>query len=433
MKIIECENNLHKTWGILKSILKGGTSTFLQDEFCINNKDNKDKNYIANKFNEYFIEIGSKLAANISPTGTSFMDYLKNPMQFSIGIELTSPDELLSIANNLKLTNNEGVDKINPKIAGCSIEPILAPLPALINCSLCTGVVPDCLKLAKVIPVFKTGDKKQIGNYRPISVLPYFSKCFEKVMYTRLMSFITAKHILFDGQFGFRKGFSTYMAVLEMCDKISEARDNNMFSIGVFFDLSKAFDTVNHEILLKKLEYYGIRGMGLIWLENYLKNRSQYVLYNGSSSHILAINCGVPQGSILGPLLFLLYINDIHLTSSILQFIMFADDTNVFMSDNLLPTLIRNMNEELAKVEIWFKANKLSLNLNKTNYILFTSKKKMSFVHEHEFSISIDNQCINRVTSAKFLGVYIRECKTGPLFQKPVFRFFGFAGSENRF
>src|SRR5688572_9243920 len=175
-------------------------------------------------------------------------------------------------------------------------------------------------------------------------------------------------------QNGFRTGHSTYMAVMEMYDKISEARDQNYFSIGFFFDLSKAFDTVNHEILIKKLEHYGIRGMCLGWLRDYLKDRRQCVLYNGQVSHILDIKCGVPQGSILGPLLFLIYVNDISNTSLLLRFIMFADDTNVFLSNKSLTELVTKLNDELEKVDKWFEANKLSLNLGKTNYILFCSK-----------------------------------------------------------
>lgn len=223
------------------------------------------------------------------------------------------------------------------------------------------------------------------------------------------MSYVTMKNILYNGQYGFRKGHSTYMAVMEMCDKITEARDNNLFSIGVFFDLSKAFDTVNHDILFKKLEHYGVRGICLDWLRDYLNGRRQCVLYNGQVSHILDIKCGVPQGSILGPLLFLIYVNDISNTSPLLQFIMFADDTNVFMSNNSLTELVDKLNAELEKVDKWFKANKLSLNLEKTNYILFCSKHKKALNHDYKISVNIDKQGITRVSSAKFLGVHIDE------------------------
>jgi hypothetical protein len=273
------------------------------------------------------------------------------------------------LAKELRTTYIEGLDEINPKIAKCSVEAISTPLAQIINCSITSGVVPDSQKIAKVIPIFKSGDKKQLGNYRPISILPYFSKFFEKLIYGRMMTYITANNILYKGQYGFRKDHSTFMAVMEMYDKISEARDNGHFSVGIFLDLSKAFDTVNHEILISKLNHYGIRGICLNWIRDYLRGRKQCVSYNGHASPMLDVKCGVPQGSILGPLLFLIYVNDISHTSTTLQFLMFADDTNLFMSSKSLGELVDKLNIELQKVNNWFKANKLSLNLNKTNYI----------------------------------------------------------------
>jgi retron-type reverse transcriptase len=178
------------------------------------------------------------------------------------------------------------------------------------------------------------------------------------------------------------------MAVMEMHDKISEARDNNYFSIGVFFDLSKAFDTVNHKILLKKLEHCGIRGICLDWLTDYLTDRRQCVSFNGHVSQISDIKCGVPQGSILGPLLFLIYMKDISNASSLLHFIMFADDTNVFMSNKSIDVLIKTINVELKHVGEWFKANKLSLNLQKTNFILFNSKRKTELKLDCDLTIN---------------------------------------------
>ena len=212
------------------------------------------------------------------------------------------------------------------------------------------------------------------------------------------MAYVTTKNILYTGQYGFRKGHSTFMAVMEIYDNISEAIDNN-----------QAFDTVNHEILTKKLEHYGIRGVCLEWLKDYLKGRRQCVSFNGQVSVMLDIKCVVPQGSILGPLLFLLYVNDISNTTSLLQFIMFADDTNVFMSCNSTVDLVSKINTELEKVDKWFKANKLSLNLDKTNYILFSSKRKNAPMHDYKLAIKIDKQNITRVASSKFLGVHIDE------------------------
>ena len=220
-------------------------------------------------------------------------------------------------------------------------------------------------KVAKVCPVFKNGDKNQFCNYRPISILPSFSKIFEKAVFNRLTSFIENKKMLTSQQYGFRKQYSTYMALLDMYDNVSTAVDRNEFSLGIFIDLSKAFDTLNHEILLNKLQFYGVRGLTFKWFESYVNNRQQCVVYNNVYSNYKIIDCGVPQGSILGPLLFILYINDIVTCSDILNFILFADDINIFYSHKDALTLITTVNTELIKLSDWLRGNKLLLNVLK--------------------------------------------------------------------
>ena len=190
------------------------------------------------------------------------------------------------------------------------------------------------LKLQKSfqIPIFEAGDAKLVSNYRPISVLPTFSKIAEGLVYIRLENYIIENAILHQNQFGFRSKLSTCMALLELIDKLSRSIDDRQLTIGVFVDLAKAFDTVNHQVLLAKLEHYGIRGTALNWFRSYLSNRKQFVLINNFKSELKNINCGVPQGSILGPILFLLYINDLNYVSKLLQTIMFADETNLIFS-----------------------------------------------------------------------------------------------------
>src|SRR5207244_1854908 len=177
---------------------------------------------------------------------------------------------------------------------------------------------------------------------------------------------------------GFRKKHSTYMAMLNLHDKVSKAVDKNEISIGVFIDLSKAFDTINHDILIRKLDMYGIRGIPNLLIKSNLNNRKQYVNYNNCTSTVKPIQCGVPQGSILGPLLFLLYINDMTYCCKNLHFLLFADDTNIFYSNPSLLQLMHIVNGELDSLSNWFKANKLSLNIKKTNYMMFGYKKIMA-------------------------------------------------------
>ena len=277
----------------------------------------------------------------------------------------------------------------------------------MFNLSFETGIFPDQLKIAKVIPLFKSDDKRIINNYRPISVLPVFSKIIEKLMHKRLKNFLDKNGILTHSQFGFRRGLSTELAIINMVDKVTEAIDNKNECVGVFLDLSKAFDTIDHDILLQKLNLLGIRGVVNNWFRSYLSNRQQFVEISHERSALMRISCGVPQGSILGPLLFIVYINDLVNAVKDCNIIMFADDTNLFFSNKNLNDLEKTINRELKNICLWFNLNKLSLNVKKTNFILFGYSKRKKPLH-----ICINDIKIDQTDKTKFLGVIINQTVT---------------------
>ena len=235
-------------------------------------------------------------------------------------------------------------------------------------------------------------------------------KCFYEDVLTIESFFISNKNnVLYNKQFGFQKSNSTEHAILQLIDQITNSFEQKKFTLGVFIDLSKAFDTVDHDILLKKLELYGLRNNKLKWFKSYLYKRKQFICFNHSRTETKEITCGVPQGSILGPLLFLIYVNDLKKASTILDPIMFADDTNLFYSHSNIKTLFKTVNEELQKLSSWFQANRLSLNIIKTKYTFFHRLSQNDNIPLVLPGLSINGTDIKRESSIKFLGVLLDE------------------------
>jgi hypothetical protein len=311
--------------------------------------------------------------------------------------------EVIQLVKNLK-NSSAGWDSISAQIIKDGVNYLLKPMTHVLNMSLSTGIFPREMKIARVIPIFKSGNTMLFNNYRPVSVLPIFSKVYERIMYKRLISFINTHKLLYEYQFGFREGHSTNLAIVYLVDKISQALDNGEYVIGLYLDFSKAFDTVDHKILLQKLEHYGIRGVALDWFKSYLENRKQCVDINGTLSDLCHLSCGVPQGSILGPILFLLYINDLSRVSHYLFSLLFADDSNMFASGTDPNELIKNTNIEIEKIMNWLHTNKLTLNIGKTHFMIFkNSKKKINLTEK----LMIQGHEIELVKSTKFLGIIL--------------------------
>ena len=321
-----------------------------------------------------------------------------NKSNLNMFLSPTDPYEVAKLIDSLKRKNTSGHNGLTSALIKAIKNDIAIPLTILINKSLNTGIV---LKTAKVIPIYKAKDKEQLNNYRPISLFPTIYKIFEKIIHKRRYT-----RDFYPSQHGFRPKHSTSHAVHELVDVIITSFENKKVTLGVFLDPSKAFDTIDHKILFKKLEWYGVRGIALEWFRSYLINRKQFVQYKDTESSTHIIPCGVPQCSVLGPLLFIIYTNDLPNCLTHSKTILFADDTTVYLNSQNIPDMYIQISYDLESLSEWFRVNKLSLNIGKTNYVVF--KQNHTAVDAH-LTINIGNDLIEHKTVVKFLGVYIDE------------------------
>lgn len=364
-----------------------------------------DTKEICECFNNFFATIGEKLANDIPDEHHNNQE----PTQKSSKTELrelapATTYEISKIIDNLKLNTSSGIDGINIKVLKCIKNLIIDDLTKCINKCLCEGIFPDSLKTAKVTPIYKSGSKTDPGNYRPISVLSVFSKIFEKVLYNRLDKYLTSIDFLYKKQYGFRAKSNTLSATIDLVTKIKVKIDEKQIVLGVFIDLKKAFDTVSHKILLKKLQNIGVVGRALQIFKSYLSGRSQIVKIGKYLSCPKNVNYGVPQGSILGPLLFLIYINNIQEIGLSADVTLYADDTSLFYFGDSINSIIPNLQSDLDLLNSWFRSNLLTINIAKTNYIIFAAKNK----NIGDFTQpSINNEVINRKTAEKYLGIIL--------------------------
>ena len=398
-KIKNAEGDSKNTWNIINGILgrnKNKYPDFIKD----NGKILENNEEIAEAFNAHFSNIVRNL--NNAEPSTPFTQYLPVPTPYSFFLQPTSQHEIVNVISSLKKTS-PGYDDIDITVIKKGNRIISPFLEKIINKSFLEGVFPQSLKIARIVPIYKKGDKSIISNYRPVSILSTFSKIFEKIMAIRLLNYLNEHSLLSSNQYGFRPNFSTELAVQQMCQQMYDAIDNKLYQITIFCDFSKAFDTISHTILLDKLKTFGIRGPAHSWFISYLNNRKQYTVFNKINSSYSRVNTGVPQGSILGPILFLLYINDISRCSNVLNFLLYADDTNLFVKGDNVRDLETIVNTELNFFSEWVKSNKLILNLEKTHFMI--SHTIMS--QPPHLNIKIANTSIKQVNNIKFLGVVI--------------------------
>jgi hypothetical protein len=405
------KEDIKNTWVTIKELInRTRNKKLLPNFFQIDGNSISDSQTIANKFNVYFNNIGPSLARNIVSPSIDFTSYLTNPVHQQFHFHTITEEMVARIIDNFPPKTSCGIDGMSMRFIKEIKNCILRPLCSIINQSLNTGIFPNKLKVAKIVPVYKNGDNTYIENYRPISVLPVLSKIFEKVMLIQLNVHFNSLNLLFSSQYGFREKHSTEFAAMENIDKIIESLEDRKAPLNIFLDLSKAFDTLDHNIMLHKLYHYGITGNAFELCKSYLTNRQQYVEYNGFQSDLLPIKTGVPQGSILGPLFFLIYVNDFDRSTNMFRFIMYADDTTLLatlssVNNDEIKVVEQTLNTELKKVGNWLKVNKLSLNISKTKFMIFHPKNKQT----PKIQLFIDNIPLVQVACFDFLGIIIDE------------------------
>lgn len=395
--ILKANGNSKEMWRIINSVTK-------KQKPCIKLPDSNilgcDSSGLLEMFNESFINVGNQFSSKNSDE--EYISILPSPLQNSFVFEEITAEEIVQIAKQMPANKAAGADEITVNILKDNIEILCHPLKRIFNLSFESGMYPEELKTGRVTPIFKADDPNNITNYRPITLLSCINILFEKLIAKRMLSYIDKYNILTKNQHGFRKNYSTATAVHSATEAIYNALNNNHFALGIFLDIKKAFDSVNHEILLSKLERYGFRGPAIKFFRSYLTNRRQFVQIAQNKSSIKQIDNGVPQGSVLGPILFSLFINDYPSSLYSAQAVLYADDTALVVTHSSLTEVQSLGNKELQNTLKWFNANKLLLNTKKTKYVLFASHRKKG---PRLCTLKIGGVEIEQVHRYKYLGI----------------------------
>ena len=409
---IKHKANTKQLWRVINGVISvTNDKTNIISCLKIDNIKTYNPMQIAEGFGEYFANVGKTFANRIQKPQQDISKYLdkieRNPK--SMFARPTDALEVKRLISQLPNKTSSGFDNISNILLKEIYPPLIDRLVELINESMITGIFPEVMKEAEVVPLFKSKSPLEVGNYRPISLLLTVSKILEKIIYSRTYSFLNETNQLFVSQYGFRAKHSCDHAISELLGEIVKNYQLGKYTLGIFLDLSKAFDTLEHSVIFAKLEKYGIRGPILEWFKSYLSERTLAVKCSTKNnvpikSSKYNVNYGTPQGSCLGPLIFLIFCNDLQLNLTFLSCIQFADDTSLYKGHYNLQYLKFCAEHDMQSLQDWFRANKLTLNIQKSVCILFSPNNRII-----QFKLELDGLSIPQVRCTKLLGLWVDD------------------------
>ena len=409
---IKHKANTKQLWQIINRVISSTQDkTNIISCLKIDNIKTYNPRQIAEGFGKYFASVGESFAKRIRKSKQSINDLLskidRNPA--SLFARPTDSQEVKRLIMQLPNKSSSGFDCISNIMLKEICPALVDILTDLFNQSLSIGIFPELMKEAEVVPLFKSKSPLEITNYRPISLLLTLSKILEKIIYSRMYNFLNETNQLFISQYGFRAKHACDHAISELLGEIVKNHQLGKYTVGIFLDLSKVFDTLEHSVVFAKLEKYGIRGTMLDWFRSYLTNRSLSMKCMSKDNEPVRsskymVNYGTAQGSCLGPLIFLIFCNDIRLNLTFLSCIQFADDTSLYKSHYNLQYLKFCVEHDMQSLQEWFRANKLTLNVQKSVCILFSPNGK-----HIQFDLELDGLVIPQVKCTKLLGLWVDD------------------------
>ena len=405
--VIENQRNHKQLWNVLKELNPGKKDNRSKiSGLKVNDNVDTDKEHIANELNGFFVSIGASINSKQTVNSSNMKDYIPDLPACNFEFTEVNEEYVLKELKKLQTGKATGFDMVSAQLLKAAAPVICKHLTYLFNLSLISSELPSDWKQAKVSPIHKGGDRTDKNNYRPISVISVVMKILERIVHDQLQQHFVKYNLLAPQQSGFRKGHSTDTVLSYFSDYLLKHMDQGNLTGVVFLDFRKAFDSVNHHVLLQKLQMYGVRGAALVWFKNYLEDRKQKTVIDGTESDWGKIDTGVPQGSILGPLLFSIMVNDLPHVVHKCKIMLYADDAVLFYSSPYPDEIEETLNTELQNVYKWVNDNGLALNLLKTQFMLFGSSNNLLKI-TNPIALSVDGYQLTQVDSYKYLGVWL--------------------------